>query len=87
MSGATPYPANWQRALKRQQKQPTLTARETKELVLVAEGLTSKANTRTLDIDPRTLDAHRANIRQRFGLYSSAAPMRFAIDISGMKTS
>ncbi|MFM2051575.1 MAG: hypothetical protein RL682_2066 [Pseudomonadota bacterium] len=85
MGGATHYPANLQRALERRQKQPALTARETNVLALVAEGLTSKAIARALDIDPRTVDAHRANIRQRFGLDSSAALLRFAMDNSGVK--
>ena len=47
--------------------------------MLVAEGLTSKEIARRLGIDPRTVDAHRANIRQRFGLDSSAALLRFAV--------
>lgn len=85
MGGATHYPASLQRALERRQKQPTLTVRETKVLALVAEGLTSKVIARTLDIDSRTVDAHRANIRQRFGLDSSAALLRFAMENSGTK--
>jgi DNA-binding CsgD family transcriptional regulator len=46
---------------------------------LVAQGLTSKEIARKLSIDSRTVDVHRANIRQRFNLDSSAALMRFAI--------
>ncbi|WP_394791185.1 response regulator [Rhodoferax sp.] len=80
MGGATHYPAGLKRALDRRQQQPALTARETEVLALVAQGLTSKAIARALDIDPRTVDAHRANIRQRFGLDSSAALLRFALE-------
>ncbi len=82
MGGATHYPAGLKRALDRRQRQPSLTARETEVLSLVAQGLTSKAIARALDIDPRTVDAHRANIRQRFGLDSSAALLRFALETS-----
>ena len=80
MGGATHYPAGLKRALDRRQQQPALTARETEVLALVAQGLTSKAIARALDIDSRTVDAHRANIRQRFGLDSSAALLRFALE-------
>ena len=85
MGGATHYPAGLKRALDRRQQQPALTARETEVLALVAQGLTSKAIARTLDIDSRTVDAHRANIRQRFGLDSSAALLRFAMENCGGK--
>jgi DNA-binding NarL/FixJ family response regulator len=83
MGGATHYPAGLKRALDRRQQQPVLTARETEVLALVAQGLTSKEIARALAIDPRTVDAHRANIRQRFGLDSSAALLRFAVAHSG----
>lgn len=82
MRGATHYPAGLKRALDRRQRQPTLTARESEVLMLVAEGLTSKEIARQLGIDPRTVDAHRANVRQRFGLDSSAALLRFALEHS-----
>lgn len=85
MGGATHYPASLKRALDRRQQQPALTARETEVLVLVAQGLTSKTIARALDIDSRTVDAHRANIRQRFGLESSAALLRFAMENCGGK--
>lgn len=87
MGGATHYPAGLKRALDRRQQQPALTARETEVLNLVAQGLTSKEIARTLDIDSRTVDAHRANIRQRFGLDSSAALLRFAVEHSAGKGS
>lgn len=80
MRGATHYPASLKRALDRRQQQPTLTTREAEVLALVADGLTSKEIGRALGIDPRTVDAHRANIRQRFGLDSSAALLRFALE-------
>ncbi|MFC5523057.1 response regulator [Polaromonas jejuensis] len=85
MGGATHFPAGLKRALDRRQQQPALTVRETEVLALVAQGLTSKAIARALDIDSRTVDAHRANIRQRFGLESSAALLRFAMENCGRK--
>lgn len=83
MDGASHYPVGLKRALSRRQQQPALTAREAEVLALVAQGLTSKAIARSLGIDPRTVDAHRANIRQRFGLDSSAALLRFALESGG----
>ena len=82
MSGATHYPAGLRRALDRRRSQPALTARETEVLALIARGLTSKEIARELGIDFRTVDTHRANIRQRFGLDSSAALLRFALKAS-----
>jgi len=83
MGGATHYPAGLKRALDRRQQQPALTAREAEVLALVAQGLTSKEIARSLAIESRTVDAHRANIRQRFGLESSAALLRFALENCG----
>ncbi|MFZ4285529.1 response regulator [Variovorax sp. HJSM1_2] len=85
MRGATHYPAGLKRALDRRQLQPTLTTREAEVLALVAQGLTSKEIGRVLGTDPRTVDAHRANIRQRFGLDSSAALLRFALEHNASK--
>nr|WP_315183948.1 response regulator transcription factor [uncultured Albidiferax sp.] len=82
MGGSTHYPAGLMRALERRQQQPSLTAREAEVLALVAQGLTSKEIARNLGIDFRTVDAHRANIRQRFHLDSSAALLRFAMETS-----
>jgi len=79
MDGSTHYPAGLSRALDRRRQQPTLTGRETEVLALVAKGMTSKEIARVLGIDFRTVDAHRANIRQRFCLDSSAALLRFAM--------
>lgn len=79
MAGATHYPAGLKRALDNRLQQPALTARETEVLALIAQGLTSKEIARSLSIEPRTVDAHRGNIRQRFALDSSAALLRFAM--------
>jgi DNA-binding NarL/FixJ family response regulator len=79
MGGATHYPSGLSRALDRRRRLPVLTVRETEVLSLVARGLTSKEIARALGIDSRTVDAHRANIKQRFDLDSSAALLRFAM--------
>ncbi len=81
--GSTYYPAGLGRALERRRQQPALTAREAEVLALIAKGQTSKEIGRALGIDFRTVDAHRANIRQRFNLDSSAALLRFAVQHSG----
>ncbi len=80
MGGSTHYPAGLMRALERRHQQPSLTVREAEVLALIAQGLTSKEVARKLGIDFRTVDAHRANIRQRFNLDSSAALLRFAME-------
>ncbi len=82
MHGSTYYPAGLGRALERRRQQPALTAREAEVLALIAKGQTSKEIGRALGIDFRTVDAHRANIRQRFNLDSSAALLRFAMQNS-----
>ncbi len=80
MTGSTFYPVELKLAIDRRQQQPVMTPREREVLALVAEGLTSKEIARRLLIDPRTVDVHRANIRQRFSLDSGAALLRFAIE-------
>lgn len=80
LAGASYFPAELKHALMRREKQPQLTPREREVLDWIAQGLTSKEIARKLSIDPRTVDVHRANIRQRFDLDSGAALMRFAIE-------
>ena len=84
MAGATHYPVDLKFSIDQRQKQPVMTPREREVLTWVAQGLTSKEIARKLAIDPRTVDVHRANIRQRFGLESSAALLRFAIESTGL---
>jgi two-component system, NarL family, nitrate/nitrite response regulator NarL len=83
MEGVTYYPADLKHIISRRQQKPTATPREREVLALVAHGLTSKEIARKLSIDPRTVDVHRANIRQRFNLDSGAALLRFAIESNG----
>lgn len=74
------FPAGLARALERRTKKPALTAREHDVLMLIADGLTSKEIAKILGIDHRTIETYRSKIRQRFGLESSAALLRFAIE-------
>ena len=85
MAGSTQYPSSLKPALDARVRQPVLTLREREVLQLVGQGLTSKEIARKLDIDYRTVDTHRANIKQRLGLDSSAALLRFAMSSGAMK--
>jgi DNA-binding NarL/FixJ family response regulator len=79
-NGDTFFPAAIKNALDRQKNKPALTKRELDVLYLIGNGLTSKEIARKIGIDYRTIDTYRARIRQRFGLESSAALLRFAIE-------
>tara|TARA_B100001105_G_scaffold251748_1_gene242021 strand:+ start:8532 stop:9134 length:603 start_codon:yes stop_codon:yes gene_type:complete len=57
-----------------------LTRREREVLARIAEGKSSKTIARDLAIDARTIDCHRASIKRKFELDSSAALMRFAVE-------
>ena len=85
MAGSTQYPSALKPALDARVRQPVLTLREREVLQLVGQGLTSKEIARKLDIDYRTVDTHRANIKQRLGLDSSAALLRFAMGFGAPK--
>jgi DNA-binding CsgD family transcriptional regulator len=85
MAGSTQYPSTLKPALDARVRQPVLTLREREVLQLVGLGLTSKEIARKLDIDYRTVDTHRANIKQRLGLDSSAALLRFAMNSGAPK--
>lgn len=57
-----------------------LTLREREVLRLVAEGLTSRGIAERLGIRPRTVDAHRANIRHKLMLHGPADLIRVAFE-------
>lgn len=56
-----------------------LSKRESDILVLVSQGLTNKIIGQKLGISERTVEFHRRNIRQKFGLIGSSELVKFAI--------
>lgn len=57
-----------------------LTVREKEILNLTANGLTSKEIGERLDISARTVEAHRANIREKLGLATQSELIKYAMD-------
>lgn len=62
-----------------------LTPRETDVLEGLVDGLTNKAIANSLDISPRTVEIHRANLMEKLGVESLSAALRlaFAAGIEG----
>ena len=58
---------------------PELTSREREVLTLVAQGHTSKEISAMLDISPRTVEHHRANLMDKLGIGDIAGLTRYAI--------
>lgn len=56
-----------------------LTIREREVLKLIAEGKSSRGIAELLFISPRTAEHHRANIRKKLGIKSTAALTKYAI--------
>ena len=56
-----------------------LTDREREVLTLIARGLTTKEIAATLDIGPRTVETHRANLMRKLGVKSVALLTQVAI--------
>ncbi|TGV08237.1 response regulator transcription factor [Mesorhizobium sp. M8A.F.Ca.ET.173.01.1.1] len=56
-----------------------LTRREIQVIAMVAEGLSSQEIGRILGISRRTVETYRANLREKLGLASNAAVVRYAI--------
>jgi DNA-binding NarL/FixJ family response regulator len=57
----------------------TLTARERETLQLVAEGLTNQNIAGQLEISPRTVETHRANLMKKLALRTHSDLVRFAV--------
>jgi FixJ family two-component response regulator len=64
----------------RDARKAKLTQREREILDLVAEGLSTKEIARALDVSPRTVETHRANIAEKLGAGSVAEMVRFALE-------
>jgi DNA-binding NarL/FixJ family response regulator len=63
-----------------------LTDRELDVLKLVARGLSTKEIASRLDISPRTVDSHRANLMRKLGLRSVALLTHFALSEGLLET-
>jgi DNA-binding NarL/FixJ family response regulator len=57
-----------------------LTPREKEILSYTANGLTSKEIAERLDISARTVEAHRANIREKLGIETMSELVKYAMD-------
>lgn len=66
-----------------------LTPRETEVLEGLTAGLTNKAIANSLDISPRTVEIHRANLMEKLDVTSLSAALRiaFAAGLEGWKVS
>jgi DNA-binding NarL/FixJ family response regulator len=58
-----------------------LTSRQREVLKLIAEGLTTKAIARRLQISAKTADTHRTQLMERLGIHDIAGLVRYAIKI------
>lgn len=59
---------------------PQLTRREKEVLVLIAEGTTSQQIAEKLFVSPLTIETHRRNLMQKFGVNNAPAMIRAAIE-------
>jgi DNA-binding NarL/FixJ family response regulator len=62
-----------------QQRASELTHREREVLRLIGEGAAAKEIAQRLGISPKTVQAHRENLKQKLNLHSTAAMVRYAI--------
>jgi DNA-binding NarL/FixJ family response regulator len=58
-----------------------LTARQREVLKLIAQGNTTKAIARRLDISVKTADTHRVQLMERLGIHDIASLVRYAIKV------
>ncbi len=66
------------RSVDRQSVRP-LTRREREVLPLIAEGHPSREIAERLEISPRTVEEHRANILRKLGVPNTASLIRYAM--------
>ena len=87
-SGFTHFPAHLRKALEKREREPRLTPREIDVLPYIARGMTAKEIARELMyVDPlhkniasRTIEVHKANIKQRLHLEEANSLIPFAIE-------
>ena len=58
-----------------------LTARQREVLTLIAEGLGTKQIAQRLDISPKTVEVHRAELMDRLGIHDIAGLVRLALRV------
>ncbi|MGE5650725.1 MAG: response regulator [Bacillota bacterium] len=56
-----------------------LTPRQREILVLIADGASTKQIARQLDLSPKTVETHRAQLMERLGIHDMAGLIRFAV--------
>jgi DNA-binding NarL/FixJ family response regulator len=70
---------NHLRVLKHSQTQSILTARQREVLQLMAEGMGTKEIAAQLEVSPKTVEAHRAQVMQRLNIRDVPGLVRYAI--------
>jgi DNA-binding NarL/FixJ family response regulator len=68
-------------AVDRRGDEDSLTSRQREVLKLIAQGLTTKAIARHLNISVKTADTHRAKLMERLGIHDIAGLVRHAIKV------
>ena len=56
-----------------------LSPREKEIVKLISEGLSSREIADSLNVSPRTIEAHRANIYRKLGMHNLADLIKYAI--------
>lgn len=77
------FASEWERkkrAVEARRMLETLSSRETEILACMLDYGTSKAIARHLEISPRTVEAHRANLMTRLGVDTAAQAIRIAVE-------
>jgi DNA-binding CsgD family transcriptional regulator len=74
--GTARPPPEARRHLRESSGQVTLTPRERLVLAEIVMGLSSKEVGRSLDISPRTVEFHRANLLRKYGAKNTAELLR-----------
>jgi DNA-binding NarL/FixJ family response regulator len=71
--------ADYLRQSRRGETHDALTGRQREVLVLIAEGLTTKAIANRLGISVKTVETHRAQLMDRLGIFDIAGLVRYAL--------
>lgn len=58
-----------------------LSPREQEIVKLISEGLSSREIADSLEVSPRTIEAHRANIYRKLGMHNLADLIKYSIKV------